>query len=411
MEFAEFLAQKCSVDQKYIPFYLQWVGKYNQYCKANTNQDSDIWGFQKSLIGKFKDWQIDQAADAVRHYMYYLSNQNKMEKRVENLSGSFDLWREKKELYRQTLRLKHRSFHTEKSYFRWLESFIRFTKLKSPSDVDGEDLKNFLTYLAVERGVSSSSQNQAFNALLFFFRYVLDVELTDLECAVRSSRPERLPVVLSSIEISRILENLPFQYRLMCSLIYGGGLRLEECLSLRIKDLDLEKCTINIVNGKGGKDRITLLPSSKIPMIKEHLTTVESLYRKDRETDQPGVKVPDSLLRKYPGISTQWSWFWVFPSSTFCKDPYSDQICRYHKHPSGLQKAFYTAVNKAGIAKKASVHTLRHSFATHLLEAGYDIRTIQELLGHSSLQTTMIYTHVAGKNRLGVISPADSCIG
>ncbi|MBB6481993.1 integrase [Spirochaeta isovalerica] len=193
----------------------------------------------------------------------------------------------------------------------------------------------------------------------------------------------------------------------MCSLIYGGGLRLEECLSLRLKDLDLEKGIITVVMGKGNKDRQTMLPASVQDSLKKHLASVKALYNKDRINDNPGVQIPVSLKRKYPNADKEWGWYWVFPSNSLCKDPYSMNLCRYHRHPSSLQKTFKEALRMSGVPKKASVHTLRHSFATHLLEAGYDIRTIQELLGHSSLQTTMIYTHVAGKNKLGIISPMD----
>ncbi len=290
----------------------------------------------------------------------------------------------------------------------WVYSFKDFTGSKLPSDLSETDFKSYLTYLAVERKVSVSTQNQAFNGILFLYRTVLDKDVLNLQEAVRSKIPARLPVVLSKEEISRILCCLSSSYKLMASLIYGSGLRLEECLSLRIKDLDLEKPSLSVRMGKGARDRETLLPKGLIPNLKMQVKAVQTLYDSDRKNNFPGVALPTALQRKYPKASYEWSWFWLFPSSGFCESPFDKNQVRYHQHPTGLQRAFKNAISAAGISKKASVHTLRHSFATHLLEAGYDIRTIQELMGHSSVHTTMIYTHVAGKNRMGVISPADT---
>lgn len=406
MDFQKYLLEKGRVNPKKIPYYLQWVHKYQNYCRNNSSESS-IWNFQKTLIDKYLDWQIEQAADAVKHYLYFQNHYGNSKEDSSREPVKVFNWSNEIKTFREVLGLKHRSFQTEKSYLRWLDSFRVFLKNKSASDLNETDFKSFLTYLAVEKGVSSSTQNQAFNALLFFFKYVLDIEINNLECAVRSKMPARLPVVLSKEEINSIFQYLNPLYRLMSSIIYGGGLRINECLSLRIKDLDLEKQTILIVNGKGQKDRMTLLPDSLIPGLKEHLKSVHKVYTDDLANNNPGVKVPDSLLRKYTGIDKEWGWFWVFPSNSLCIDPYSGKTCRFHQHPSSLQRAFHTALKRGDVVKKASVHTLRHSFATHLLESGYDIRTIQELLGHSSLQTTMIYTHVAGKNRMGVISPVD----
>ncbi|MBN2659561.1 MAG: integron integrase [Spirochaetales bacterium] len=406
MDLQSFLIQKCGVNSYKVSHYLRWIHKFQVFSRNNKDTE-DIWAFQQSLAGVYSDWQIEQAAEAIKFYKYFNSRNQEKSIASSSINNNSDSWLNITAQYKDALRLKHRSFQTEKSYLRWVRSFGYFTKFKSPDHLKDSDFKDFLTYLAVERGISSSTQNQAFNALLFLYKYILKIKITDMECALRSSKSQRLPVVLSRQEINQIFEYLPYPFSLMCSLIYGGGLRLEECLSLRIKDLDIEKGIITVVKGKGNKDRQTILPSSIIPSVNNHLLAVKALYNRDRQEDNPGVQIEASLKRKYPNIEKEWGWFWVFPSNLICKDPYSMNLCRYHRHPSSLQRSFKDALNKSGIAKKASVHTLRHSFATHLLEAGYDIRTIQELLGHSSLQTTMIYTHVAGKNKLGIISPMD----
>lgn len=406
MTFQNYLLEKGRVASKKIPFYLQWVHKYQNFIREN-GADNSIWAFQKTLISQCEDWQIDQAADAVKQYLYFQDHYCIKEQVITTEPEAVSDWSKDIKTFREVLRLKHRSFQTEKAYLRWIESYRIFLKEKPSSHLNEKDFKAFLTYLAVEKAVSSSTQSQAFNALLFFYRYVLDIEINNLECAVRSKVPARLPVVLSLVEINRIFQHLNPLYKLMASIIYGSGLRINECLSLRVKDLDFEKQAVFIVNGKGQKDRMTLLPQTIIPGLKEHLKSVNGIYSSDKDKNNPGVKVPDSLLRKYTGIDKEWGWFWVFPSQSLCLDPYTGKQIRYHQHPSSLQRAFHNALKLSQVTKKASVHTLRHSFATHLLESGYDIRTIQELLGHSSLQTTMIYTHVAGKNRMGVISPAD----
>jgi len=271
----------------------------------------------------------------------------------------------------------------------------------------GNDLQDFLSHLAVEKNVSASTQNQALNALVFLYRNVLGKNTENELSAVRASTRRRLPIVLTPQEIERIFECLDGVPRLMAMLIYGCGLRLQECLRLRIKDVDLEQNMVIVRSGKGDKDRRTVLPESLKDEITRHSAAVKSVYEKDRKENISGVWLPDALERKYPNAGKEWAWFWLFPAKSLSIDPYTSLVRRHHVHPASLQKTFYDALRKAGIAKQASVHTLRHSFATHLLENGYDIRTIQELLGHTNLQTTMIYTHVASKNILGVKSPLD----
>lgn len=262
--------------------------------------------------------------------------------------------------------------------------------------------------MALERKVAASTQNQAFNALLFLFRNVLDRELVDVSETVRAKTRRKLPVVLKKDEINRIFGKLSGIYLLMARLIYGGGLRVQECISLRVKDIDFERSALTVRSGKGDKDRITVLPESLKNDLLAHLLTVKKVYEQDfSHADAEGVSLPHALERKYPNAGKEWGWFWVFPAAALSDDPRSGKRRRHHVHVTNLQRRFKEAVRAADITPNASVHSLRHSFATHLLEKGYDIRTIQELLGHSNLQTTMIYTHVAGKNILGVSSPLD----
>ncbi|MCL5420957.1 MAG: integron integrase, partial [Nitrospirae bacterium] len=309
---------------------------------------------------------------------------------------------------RNALRLRHMSYSTEKTYLMWLRSFTGFIAGKTPDDLTVADMQQFLSYLAVERKVSPSTQNQALNALVFVYRHVLDkiIGVDELN-AVRAAYRRRLPVVLTVREAHSIFDKLSGIHRLMAMLIYGCGLRILECLSLRIKDIDIEQGIVIVRAGKGDKDRRTVLPESLKDDLIRHIAEVRSLYDNDRQEDINGVYLPGALERKYPNAGKEWGWFWLFPSKSLAVDPRTRVVRRHHMHPASLQKAFKTAAAEAGITKQASVHTLRHSFATHLLENGYDIRTIQELLGHRNLQTTMIYTHVATKNVLGVRSPLD----
>jgi len=386
---------------------------YQQY-SSKEGSNGSMLGFQKFLMDRFQDWQIDQAVSAVKQYKYFMDRFNHDERigkqpvvRNTHHPDAQD-WISARKNMLEMLRLRHRSYQTEKSYLRWLDSFARFLKNRPHQNLTEQDLRSFLTYLAVEKRISVSTQNQAFNALLFFYRNVLEKDIENMEDTIRSKIPTRLPVVMTKEEIRMVISRLGHPMKLMASLIYGGGLRLNECLSLRVKDVDFSRSSLSIRQGKGGKDRETLLPDGVVPRLKDHLESIRNLYDMDRKEGRPGVALSESLARKYPSAPTEWGWFWVFPSPGLCEDPYTGKLCRFHVHPSSLQRAFRTAVLAAGITKKASVHTLRHSFATHLLESGHDIRTIQELLGHSSVQTTMIYTHVAKKNRLGVISPAEN---
>ena len=295
----------------------------------------------------------------------------------------------------QRMRLMHLSYRTEKSYLSWLLRFRSFVREKNCCALTEQDLKDFLSFLAVERKVAGATQKLAFNALLFFYRYVLDVEIGGLSTVVRSRIGRRLPVVLSREEIRRVFSHLEGTHLLMATIIYGSGMRLQECLSLRVKDVDFSRNCLTIRGGKGNKDRETVLSEKVGDGLRRHLETVRALFDKDRMRSVAGVSLPGALERKYQKAGEEWGWFWVFPSANLCIDPLTREVRRYHVYTTTLQKAFRQAVREAGITKQATIHTLRHSFATHLIEKGYDIRTIQELLGHSDVSTTMIYTHVA----------------
>jgi len=289
----------------------------------------------------------------------------------------------------------------------WVRRFYRFVNGKPPNSLNDENVKDFLTHLAVERKVSATTQNQAFSALLFLYRHILDKPLENIGESIRAKRSKRLPVVLTQNEVAQLLSELSGVNLLMAQIIYGGGLRLKECLQLRVKDVDLERKTVIVRSGKGDKDRETVLPSSIKSDLKKHLENIKALYDKDRNSNQPGVSLPGALEKKLPNAGKEWPWFWVFPSYKLSSEPDTGLIRRHHIYPGVLQRNIRKAAIKAKIYKRVTVHTLRHCFATHLVEQGCDIRTIQDLLGHRHLETTMVYTHVAQTNRLGIVSPLD----
>lgn len=269
------------------------------------------------------------------------------------------------------------------------------------------DVKAYLEFLAVERRVAAATQNQAFNALLFLFGQVLGRPFEHVDGVTRAETRRRLPVVLKRDEVNRLIDAVAEDYRLMAKLLYGGGLRLMECVRLRVKDVDLERLTITVRGGKGDKDRITTLPGRAVPEMRAQLERARGLFDIDRVSGLAGVQLPDALERKYPSAGKEWGWFWIFPSDRISQDPVSGVIRRHHVNEANLQRAVKLAREAAGIGQPVTPHTLRHSFATHLLEAGADIRTVQELLGHSDVSTTMIYTHVLNRPGMAVRSPLD----
>jgi integron integrase len=308
---------------------------------------------------------------------------------------------------RERMRTRHLALRTEHTYLHWLRRYLAFHDRRHPRELGAAEVEQFLTHLAVHRKVSAATQNQALQALLFLYRHVLQIELPWLNEITRAAHSQRLPVVLDRAEVHALLSQLRGASWLVASLLYGAGLRLTEGLRLRVKDLALERGELIVREGKGGKDRVTMLPGALDTQVRAHLARLRSWYEDERRRQQPGVTVPFALARKYPHAATQWGWQYLFPAAVLCRDPYSGLPVRHHLREKVVQRAVQAAVRQAGISRPASCHTLRHCFATHLLEDGYDIRTVQELLGHSDLKTTMIYTHVMAKGARGVRSPLD----
>jgi integron integrase len=308
--------------------------------------------------------------------------------------------------YREELQVRHYARRTVKTYEQWLRRFLRFHRMRHPREMGAAEINAFLNHLAVDLQVSASTQNQALAALLFLYRDLLERDV-DLEGVVRARSRKRLPVVLTPEEVRAVLERLNGVEALVAGLLYGSGLRLLEVLRLRVQDVDFERHEVTVRNGKGGKDRRTLLPSRVGQSLGRHLDEVRRMHRADLGDGWGRVALPHALARKYPNAQLEWRWQWVFPQRSRWIDKETGQQGRHHIDPTLIQKAVRRAVLAAGISKPASCHSLRHSFATHLLENGQDIRTIQELLGHSDVKTTMIYTHVLNQGPFGVRSPAD----
>jgi len=304
----------------------------------------------------------------------------------------------------EVMRARHMSPHTVDAYLGWIRRFQERFPVEDPADAD---VSRFLTELVIEAKISASTQNQAFNALLFYFKHGLGREAGMIEGVVRSQKPVRLPVVLSKDEVRRVLSVMSGTPRLMATLLYGSGLRLMECCRLRVKDIDFDQNQVVVRAGKGDKDRLTALPAALREPLRLHLGKVRSQHAEDIARGLGAVELPHALARKYPRAPKEWGWQWVFPATSHYVDSETGERRRHHLHESVLQRAFRDARTRSGLTKPAGCHTLRHSFATHLMEDGYDIRTVQELLGHSDVSTTMIYTHVLNRGGKGILSPAD----
>jgi integron integrase len=308
---------------------------------------------------------------------------------------------------RERIRVKHYSIRTEETYLHWVKRYILFHKKRHPVDMGALEVEAFLSHLATTANVSASTQNLALSSILFLYKEVLMVDLPWLEGVTRAKKPRRLPVVLSREEVRQVLAHMEGTFHLMASLMYGTGMRLMECVRLRVKDVDFVRHEILVREGKGNKDRVTMLPVSLVPALQAHLEKVQRLHAQDLEAGFGEAYLPHALSKKYPKAASDWGWQYVFPSSKRSRDPRSDAVRRHHVSEQAYQRAIKQAVRAAEITKPATSHTLRHSFATHLLESGYDIRTVQELLGHEDVATTQIYTHVLNRGGLGVRSPLD----
>ena len=312
------------------------------------------------------------------------------------------------EKMKNTLRRKHYAYRTEKTYIDWVRRYILFHNKRHPREMGVPEIESYLTYLAVERNVSASTQNQALAGIIFLYTQVLKIEINPKEInASRAKRSQKLPVVLSKEEAHKTINLMVGTHKLMTQILYGGGLRLMEVIRLRTKDIDFANQQIIIRSGKGDKDRLTMLPEKIIEPLQSHLFRVKEEHKLHTQNGYGSVYLPNALARKYSNAKNEWQWQWIFPSKSLSKDPRSGETRRHHLGPSSLQRAVRKAGKLSGINKRISPHTFRHSFATHLLEAGYDIRTVQELLGHKNLQTTMIYTHVLNRGGIYVRSPLD----
>ena len=311
---------------------------------------------------------------------------------------------------RRVMRVKHYSIHTERTYCDWIRRFILFHKMQDRAElfIESENkIETYLTHLAIEKNVAPATQNQAMNALIFLYRRVLKKELTGKIDAVRSVKKNKVPVVLSREEVAAVISIMEGVPRLVTQLLYGSGLRISEALRLRVQDIDFSYKQITVRSGKGGRDRVTTFPKSMEPLLKDHLNRVKAIHTHDLAAGHGAVYLPNALARKYPNAPIEWGWQYVFPARNISVDPRSGKKRRHHVDPSAVNKAIKSAVKKIGLEKRVSAHTFRHSFATHLLQRNIDIRTIQALLGHNDVSTTMIYTHVLQQGGHGVESPLD----
>ena len=418
VSYAEFLKENKLAEGHRIPYYVRWVEAFARHCggkRQNLTWDA-IGSFLSKLAsgGKVEDWQIRQADDSLRIYATcYLPQVHGMD--LSDCSARYSIpaepgpgsWQLVDEALCAASRLRHQSASTEKTYSGWVRQFARYVSHRSPVSITSSDVKNFLTHLATQRKVAASTQNQAFNALLFLFRHVFVRELTGLEDTPRPAKKVNIPVVLRPEEVQQILSFTDGLCRLMIEMMYGSGLRVGELLALRVKDTDFGGECIVVRSGKGGKDRVTLLPTGVRDRLADQIGYVRGLHSQDLADGYGEVQLPYSLKLKYPGAPKELGWQWLFPAAKISRDPRTEHVGRWHVFPTSLRHGLKRAAAKAGIHKKIGPHTLRHSFATALLEAGCDIRTIQEMLGHSKVETTMIYTHVAKTRFGGVISPLE----
>jgi integron integrase len=419
------------VDPEHARFYVRWAQLFSDNLPDKPLQNrsrEDIESFLKDLAGRssIQDWQVSQARYALRLlYEQFLPN---FKPDTSANADSEPASPEPNESFRDkvvpgeverrhsailqsvatNIRARHYSYRTEQTYLDWVRRFIAFHAYHDPRKLKVTSaVKEYLDYLAIEREVSASTQNQALNALVFLYREALQQPFGELDEIVRAKRPQRMPVVLTRDEVNAVLARMEGIYGLMAGLLYGSGLRLMECVRLRVKDLDFAQRQIMVRDGKGQKDRVTMLAERYLQPLQEHLAQVKILHEQDLAQGNGAVYIWPGLERKYPNASRDWRWQYVFPAKSLSVDPRSGKVRRHHINEQLLHRAVKQAVEQAGITKLVSCHTFRHSFATHLLQGGSDIRTVQELLGHADVATTMIYTHVLNRPGLAVKSPAD----
>jgi len=440
-QFVQVLSDE-GVAGEHLGWYQRWVERFFGFLGEQRADLSLVQGFLEQLASKpgLEDWQIRQASKALRVWFQRveparwaspwkvilpagkssaLELERKSRRELDELAKKYQGRTDRGALplrfqgflreFRGKCRTEGLALRTEESYCGWVERFLVFSNPPTRESLNTEMAHEFLDYLAVARRISASTQGQALSALLFLFRSMMGAkDLGELEGVRRASKSRRLPTVLTREEVKRLLANLAGEKWLMASLLYGAGLRLMECVRLRVRDIDLERLQITVREGKGGKDRVTVLPESLVVPLGEQLKASQLVFESDRKSQTAGVYVPESVSNKSPNAGKEWIWHYVFPQGRISQDPRSGVLRRHHVIENSLQVAVKRAARTAGLTKSASCHTLRHSFATHLLEAGSDIRTVQELLGHSDVSTTMIYTHVLNRPGLVVQSPLDS---
>jgi integron integrase len=420
-EFGEFLLRKSLANAKRAPFYVRWVRRYLKKVEEwpPESWEVNLQRFVNSLHDdpNLEEWQVDQAECAIRLYYHNFLGSSAAEggtTSIEmNAAGEAPIG-DLLAATRESIRVRHYSYRTEQTYLGWIKRFIKYSCKTQGRDPDArvvlitrQEVKDYLAWLGVERKVAASTQNQAFSAILFLTREVLKIEMGDMAAGLRAKRGKRLPTVLSPDETARILKAMKGTDLLICQLIYGGGLRLTELCRLRVKDIDFDNELIYVRAGKGDKDRTTLLAQTAVPALKRHIEKLRALHKQDLAAGCAAVSLPDALARKYRNAASQFAWQWLFPSQRLSTDPRADVVRRHHISSSKVQSAVRRAVKAAKIEKPVSVHTLRHSFATHLLLNGTDLREIQEYLGHANVETTMIYTHVVRTMRNRAKSPLD----
>lgn len=420
--FADWLRERRLARENRIPYFLNWVRRFLGIaeCRKGEAWHDTLRVFLEDLeAGALPDWQVRQAAEAVSlYYGQYLeaAGDGVVSEETSPSSGgmppaagqaSIDDPEALVDQVRQLLELRHYSRRTLRSYTGWARRYLAYVKGTGSGMPGSRNARAFLSYLVTEGRVAASTQNQAFNAILFLHRHVLHDDLGDMSDTVRARRGRKLPVVLTVEEVRDVFAHLEGTGRLMIEMIYGGGLRVSELVLLRVKDVDLEAETITVRSGKGDKDRVTMLPRRLHDRLREHLQRVRDLHDKDLAAGAGEVVLPGALVRKYPNAGREWAWQFLFPSARLVLDAEAKTFRRWHVSEATVQKAMKAAVRRSGVAKPAGVHTLRHSFATHLLLNGVDIRQIQQLLGHKSVETTMIYTHVLASVAPPVRSPLD----
>jgi len=405
-EFKIYLVKERGISENRVKFYVVWVRKFLK--RFGNRQESVTDGDIKSFIGMveswpaIEDWKIHQAEHAIKLYVKDFSG--------ESVEGGLDYksissWGELEELMRKRMRMRHYVASTERAYIGWLTQFRNFVRHDAPSMLAKDDVERFLTTLAMERRVAASTQNQAFNALLFLYREIIGIDIGDMSKVVRSKKPERLPVIFTKEELVPFFAEFEGTYLLMMQLIYGCGLRGVECVRLRIADVEFNNNRLIVRSAKGNKDRVTILLPELAVKLKEHIERVKLLHDQDLQQGHGEVYMPYALEKKYPCANKEIGWQYVFPSQKLSIDPRSGVVRRHHVLKSTLQKSFKKGADALELTKHVTLHSLRHSFATHLLEDGYDLRTIQDLLGHKDVKTTMIYTHVMVDRFKNVRSP------